>query len=134
MMLLKVIRFYDAFESYRELERVAPTDDMVTRLALTIGPIKKAINEGRVVQVRGVINERGYWVHTPLRSVFAFSAAEDGVKEIEPRCERKSQRFPINTSNEWKVPNSWGYCTIVVYGEPGARFDLLEMEGLESDE
>lgn len=130
---LKTSKFYDAFESYRELERMAPNDDMVSRLALTIGPVKKALNEGRPIQVRGTISERGYWVHTPLRNVFAFAAAEEGVNQIEPRCERKSQRFDVNIDNEWKIPNSWGYCTIVVYGKPGARFDLLEMSSLEEE-
>lgn len=76
--------------------------------------------------MHGTIPERGYWVYQPVRKNFSFATADAGVKEFEPRCEIKNQRFAVNTESEWKIPKSWGACNVVIYGEPGAKFSLYE--------
>jgi len=118
--------FDEAKKSFELFENADPTNQQLTPLAMMIAPIQNAIDLGQLVQVKGKISKHGYWSYQPLRRNFSFLSAEAGVKEIEPRCEIRNQRFTVNTTNEWRIPKSWGKCTIVIYGEPGANFALNE--------
>lgn len=122
----KMSLFDEAQQSFALLEHADPANDKLTRLAMMIAPIQKALALGQIVQVHGTIPERGYWVYQPVRKNFSFATADAGVKEFEPRCEIKNQRFAVNTESEWKIPKSWGACNVVIYGEPGAKFSLYE--------
>ncbi|MBT8142428.1 MAG: hypothetical protein HKN88_02730 [Gammaproteobacteria bacterium] len=118
--------FHEAFYAYNLLEQIDPENDKLTTLAMAMVPMQKAIETGNLIKVDATIGDLGYWTYTPMRRVFAFAAAEEGVKEFEPRCARKNQRFTVTTTSEWKIPDSWGACTVVIYGTPGAKFSLYE--------
>lgn len=122
--------FQEAFASYTFLEQIDPLNEKLTTLAMAVVPMQKAIEAGQIIIVEGTIGEHGHWNYIPMRRIFAFHSAEEGVTEIEPRCDNKNQRFTVNTQNEWKIPDSWGECSIVVYGTPGAKFELMEYANL----
>ena len=122
----KMSLFDEAQQSFALLEHADPSNDKLTRLAMMIAPIQKALDLGQIVQVHGTISERGYWAYQPVRRNFSFATADAGIKEIEPRCEIRNQRFTVNTESEWRIPKSWGACSVVIYGEPGAKFSLYE--------
>ena len=122
----KMSLFDEAQRSFELLEKADPANEKLTRLAMMIAPIQNAISLGQIVLVNGTISERGYWHYQPVRRNFSFATADAGVKEFEPRCEIKNQRFEVNTQSEWKIPKSWGACNVVVYGEPGSKFSIYE--------
>jgi len=124
----KLSYFDEAVKSYELLEKTDPLNDKLTAIAMMIAPIQNAIADGRNIIVRGKINDRGYWHYKPLRRVFSFASADENVKEFEPRCEHSNKRFQVNTTSEWKIPDSWGDCSIVIYGEPGSTFALFEFD------
>lgn len=126
VLAAKYSLFHEAFASYNLFEKVDPLNEKLTALALAFVPMQKAVESGQLIMVNNEIGERGYFSYTPTRRIFAFHSADAGVSEFEPRCQRKNQRFPVNTTNEWKIPASWGDCTIVIYGTPGAKFALTE--------
>ncbi len=125
-MAAKMSLFDEAQSSFELLERADPSNEKLTRLAMMIAPIQNALALGQIVQVQGTISERGYWAYQPVRRNFSFATADVGVKEFEPRCKIRNQRFIVNTESEWKIPKSWGACNVVVYGEPGAKFSIYE--------
>lgn len=122
----KMSLFDEAQNSFELLETADPANAKLTPLAMMIAPIQNAIDLGQIVQVHGTIPERGYWTYQPVRRNFSFSKADAGVKEFEPRCKIRNQRFAVNTQSEWKIPKSWGACNVVIYGEPGAKFSVYE--------
>lgn len=126
----KMSLFDEAQKSFNLLERADPSNDKLTPLAMMIAPIKNALALGQIVQVHGTISERGYWTYQPVRRNFSFATADAGIKEFEPRCEIKNQRFAVTTENEWRIPKSWGACNVVIYGEPGSNFSLYEYADL----
>jgi len=126
--------FMEAFDSYILLERIAPENELVTKLALLQAPIKKAIQDGRPIRVRGALDERGQWIYRPFRTNFSFTYAAEGIKTFEPRCDHSNQKFAVEIGKEWRIPASWGYCTAVIYGEPGAEFELMEYADPEDEE
>ena len=127
----KMSLFDEAQQSFALLEHVDPTNEKLTRLAMMIAPIQKTLELGQIVRVHGTISERGYWTYQPVRRNFSFATADAGTKELEPRCEIRNQRFAANTENEWKIPKSWGTCSIVIYGEPGSKFSLFEFSDIQ---
>ena len=122
----KMSLFDEAQKSFELLERADPSNEKLTPLAMMIAPIQNALALGQIVQVQGTISERGYWTYQPVRRNFSFATADAGIKEFEPRCEIRNQRFSVTTENEWRIPKSWGACMVVIYGEPGAKFSLYE--------
>ena len=124
--------FNEAFATYNLIEAIDPLYENLTALALVYAPMKNAVDIGQLISVKGEIGQHGHFAYTPIRRVFAFASAEEGVTEFEPRCANKNQRFPVNTQNEWKIPESWGECSVVIYGTPGAKFELYEHASLEN--
>lgn len=66
------------------------------------------------------------WQHELLRREFAFDRIDGPVGDFEIRCDWRRLRAKVNTTDAWRIPDSWGACTILVFGEPGARLRLVE--------
>jgi hypothetical protein len=66
------------------------------------------------------------WEHTLLRREFGFARIEGQVDRFELRCDWRRVVGEVNTSDAWRVPDSWGNCDVFVFGDPGARVRLVE--------
>ena len=67
------------------------------------------------------------WKYKPLRRAVEITDIDGELGNLELRCEW--QRF-IDTAREgvaWEIPDSWGKCSVVVYGETGSTFKLVEL-------
>lgn len=68
------------------------------------------------------------WHYHPLRRKFSLADISGGdLRNIEFRC---SWQRVVDTAREgatWDLPEDWGNCSIIVFGEPGTTFNLLEL-------
>ncbi len=69
------------------------------------------------------------WIYRPLRNSFAFSEIDGDVENLEIRCQRQRVVDDVSEDKTWQIPDSWGDCSILVFGEPGTTFKLLEIPG-----
>ena len=76
--------------------------------------------------LRGPAASEATWFHKPLRRKLAFSELEGEVHRLEIRCDWHRYRDAFSTEKIWQIPDSWGDCSVVVFGEPGASFKLLQ--------
>jgi hypothetical protein len=67
------------------------------------------------------------WSTRLLRREFAFANAEGNPDRFELRCENKHYRATFDTENQWRVPDSWGACWLIVFGPADATFKLVEV-------
>ena len=67
------------------------------------------------------------WSARLLRREFAFSEIAGAVDRFEVRCETRQFTGKVVADTTWKVPDSWGKCTLFVFGEEGAKFRLVEL-------
>ena len=71
------------------------------------------------------------WSAKLLRRDFAFAKfppdAEVVPERFQLRCENKQYRSAFDTTNQWRVPDSWGECWVVVFGPADATFRLVEL-------
>jgi TonB family protein len=66
------------------------------------------------------------WSAQLLRREFGFGESVGAIERFELRC--KGHRFSaaFEVDKAWRVPEAWGACTVYVFGEEGATFELLE--------
>lgn len=68
-----------------------------------------------------------HWQYKPLRRAIEITDVDGKLGNLELRCEW--QRF-VDGAREgvaWEIPNSWGDCSVVVHGETGSTFKLVEL-------
>lgn len=67
------------------------------------------------------------WHHDLLRRRIAFDRITGVLDSFQVQCPARVFSAKVDPGQEWTVPDDWGPCTIVVIGQPGTRFHLLEM-------
>lgn len=72
---------------------------------------------------------RADWIYRPLRNSFAFAEIDGDVDNLEIRCQWQRVVDDVAEDKTWEIPESWGECRILVFGEPGTTFKLLEIPG-----
>ena len=55
-----------------------------------------------------------------------FEDAVGKPERFELRCDNRHYRTAFETAKKWRVPDSWGACSVFVFGEPGTTFKLVE--------
>jgi TonB family protein len=67
------------------------------------------------------------WSHGLLRRELSFRDVEGTLEAVEFRCSRHRARDEVITPDKgWRVPESWGRCSVLVFGSPGTTFMLVE--------
>ena len=72
-------------------------------------------------------NGEPLWSARLLRREFGFIDIEGEVERFEVRCETKQFAAKVAADKQWKIPPSWGDCTLFVFGAEGAKFRVVEM-------
>ena len=73
-----------------------------------------------------VVGERDFWSYKLVRNTFSFTDIDGELDKMDIRCRNKRHVYTINDKSSWQLPDSWQGCSILVYGEQGATFNLVE--------
>jgi TonB family protein len=73
------------------------------------------------------INDDGFMYHTLSRDSFSLALEQGALDEVQIRCANKRSRFTVAEQAQWKIPSSWGQCTIFVTGSPNSEFQVIEL-------
>lgn len=115
----------DWYEKLKKLKQPA-ADDPEAKL---IEHVKTLLASPEPIRVVGRISNTGtlfLWNHTLLRRSFAFPVIEGKLDQLQLDCDQKNSVSPITTKAQWNVPKSWSDCHLLVSGEPGTKFLLVE--------
>lgn len=66
------------------------------------------------------------WHYDPLRRKFQLTNIQGELGDLELRCAWQRIVDKAQEGKSWDLPADWGNCSIIVFGEPGATFRLLE--------
>lgn len=66
------------------------------------------------------------WRHQLLRREFSVVPEQGKIDKLEVRCDWRRTTDTVSTEKAWKVPVSWGDCSVFVFGDPDATFELVE--------
>lgn len=124
--------FAAALDAYSDLQAI---DDANTAdLDPIIQNIRKHIDGDELLVSAAVIGGDGscescssQWRYQPMRRAIEIADVDGTLGNLELRCEW--QRF-VDKAREnvaWRIPASWGECSVVVFGETGSTFKLVEL-------
>jgi len=67
------------------------------------------------------------WRYKPLRRAIEITDIDGKLGNLELRCEWQRYIDEAREGVAWEIPDSWGECSVVVYGETGSTFKLVEL-------
>ncbi len=67
------------------------------------------------------------WRYKPLRRTIEITDIDGKLENLEVRCEWQRYVDQARGGIAWTIPDSWGECSVVVYGETGSTFKLVEL-------
>jgi hypothetical protein len=67
------------------------------------------------------------WFGRLFKTHFVISVADGAVAEIKLRCEKAYLFFKYQPDVQYSVSSKSGACGIEVVGDPGTKFDLVQM-------
>lgn len=85
---------------------------------------------GAEIEQRGSSTANASWHYEILRRRIAFTEVDGMLDTFEVRCATHIFADKIDTEREWTLPEAWGDCILLVFGQPGSRFKLLELPPL----
>src|SRR5690606_36959952 len=70
----------------------------------------------------------GSWEFTMSpRRIFGVTGLQGEVNYVDVNCGANApRRLNFMNDSEWRIPDSWGQCTLAFKGEDGSRFNLYE--------
>jgi len=70
--------------------------------------------------------EGGVWHHRPFRRELGARKLEGKIDAFVIDCDRRTLSLDYQEDVSWKIPESWGDCTVYAEGTPGTTFELIE--------
>ena len=67
------------------------------------------------------------WRYRPVRRAIEIIDIDGNLENLELRCEWKRYVDEARENVAWQIPASWGDCSVVVHGETGSTFKLVEL-------
>lgn len=123
-------RYSAALGTYRKLEQLE--DALTPEISEAHSQIMAQVQGDKIIGTSGEIIYAGendgpaYWIYRPLRNDFGFDELEGDIRSFEIRCDWKRASIDIESEKSWTIPEAWGDCSIVVFGDMGSKFKILE--------
>jgi len=73
------------------------------------------------------IGERDFWRYQLERSGFVIDNVEGNLTNLEVRCDNHHSQFLVEAGNKWQIHESWGTCSVYVFGDANAKFRLADV-------
>lgn len=120
-----------------QLSKALVTYDKITKLEKNnqvleqIEPFKAKIDEllasDKLLVVPQKVGERGFSQYRLARNSFQFDEVEGDLSKLSIYCDNQHEEFAFNANNVWTIPQSWGQCSVYVYGDSNTSFNIIEL-------
>ncbi|NQZ06606.1 MAG: energy transducer TonB [Algicola sp.] len=117
----------DALETYATIEKAPNNQKTLERLKPYQQKITALIESEEVISVAATIGERGFAQYKLARSQFELSHINGKVDKVKVYCDNKQNTFSYATDSSWTIPESWGSCSLYVYGRKDTAFNIVEL-------
>jgi TonB family protein len=78
-------------------------------------------------EIDAMIGERDFWRYELSRNGFIIDKVEGQLTNLELRCDFKHSELLVETGNLWTIPESWGECSVYIYGDKDTRFTFRDV-------
>ena len=125
--------YADAQKTFNALQETGHQSPHVGILADAVAKLDATLDSDRVFAVAARITVRdgcenctANWQYKPLRRQFRLTKVKGNLRDVEIRCPWQRFTSAADSDRVWQMPDDWGSCSVVVYGEAGTEFQLLE--------
>lgn len=122
-----------ALRAFQALRAAGGEGEMFDRLEEVIARVRDNISSDQLLAVPATLTAarqcefcEADWQHTLLRRQFEFHEVEGKLGKMEIRCDYQRVVDEAREGVSWKLPESWGDCNVIVFGEADTKFTLLE--------
>ncbi len=131
---LELQQYSSALESHGQLTELDKVPAQASALEPYVENLREKVAGDDVLMVKGKVTEKGNWHYRPLRQSVSLSNVAGDLETIEFRCTWHRAADEARVDFAWEIPEEWGRCSILVFGKPGAQFELLEIPNPDAPE
>lgn len=110
----------------QRLPRVEGSVKISEQLAPTIDRIRAVAASDRPLKTEHELGESGRWTGRPLRRGWEIATDASALHQVGAACGNFSIRADYRDGEIFSIPSDWSDCKVTVWGEPGAKFTLLQ--------
>jgi len=127
MAKINLKQYGDAYSTYKKLSahsKEAAEDPVIAKAGRELAAV--ADGTSPFATDVSIDHARGSVSHTLMRREIGFSDIQGKLDRFKFFCDRQYFSAAVNTEETWKLPESWGECSLSIYGEPGTTFKVAE--------
>jgi len=115
----------EAFDIYEDLKQEYPGSEKPFESYVL--KAQKIVESGKPFLTKIDTSVRGFDLIDLLGHTFYFQDIEGSIDQIKVRWQAKSATLPFSLTNEYKIPLSWGECSIQIDGREGTKASLVQL-------
>lgn len=119
--------FADALQTAEKIAQKDNGESLIQPLQNTIDDVIAMIASDEHLVTDVNLRDSGRYFHSLARNKFAFIDIVGNLSTVEVRCETHREKFTVAEQYVWSIPASWGQCRVIVEGQQGANFALVEI-------
>lgn len=120
-------QFISAFQIALTIQRLDTEKLLYPRIRAVTERIEQYIDGKDNYMVNGTLNDKGIWRYQLARNSFGFSGDISSINKLDVRCENKHLAYSVTKDTVWNIPDSYGQCSIYVFGRKQAKVELVEL-------
>lgn len=118
--------YRDALDTYEKIKVAYPDSQQLVEISKNAEQIIALTHQNLLLKVSGKISNRGFWKYQILRRAFSLTDINGKLDKLIIRCSRKVFSGTAKPDSMWKIPKSFGDCTLYIYGNTDSTFQLYE--------
>ncbi|MGB0986223.1 MAG: energy transducer TonB [Pseudoalteromonas spongiae] len=119
----------DAKSIFENLQTHYSDNPNVAKLIPYYDQITAYLASDKPLVIDAEIGKRDFWSYQLERSAFIIDNVVGNLTNLEVRCDNHHSQFLVESGNKWQIPESWGSCSVYVFGDTNAKFTLADVHG-----
>lgn len=131
--------FSAAIRSYEKLMQQSAEIEYLPQVSNAILTIRNTVASDTAIETLAVLEANAPcddcvadWHYRPLRRQFTIRNIEGELSSLEIRCAWQRVVDTPRDGVTWNIPEEWGSCRVIVFGDAGTSFSLLELPNQQS--
>lgn len=124
--------FAAALDTYSKLKEIegadtSGLDPIVDNIEALVASDQLLVSAAEIGRDQSCETCASQWRYKPMRRAIEITDIDGTLGNLELRCEWQRYVDEAREDVAWEIPASWGDCSVVVFGETGSTFKLVEL-------
>ena len=128
-LAVELQEYGDARSIFATLKRHYPENERLAMLSPYYNQVTAYLKSDKPIIINAQISKRDFWSYQLERSAFIIDNVDGNLTNLEVRCDNHHSQFLVESGNKWQIPESWGSCSVYVFGDTNAKFTLADVHG-----